>query len=95
MVGSSFVHSHACKNCKTVKTGGGVKCREMIESVIPHFIYSRHGWFVSSFIHMSAKNAKQFYALLEGHGEKGRDTYIYVTLCPRDGLVDIHYECAA
>ena len=47
--------------------------------VIPHSIYMksfRDGWFVISFIHMSAKNEKPLLALLEGHGENVRDTYV-------------------
>ena len=50
-------------------------CSGKLDSVIPHFNYSkifRDGWFVISFIHISVKNSKPLQALLEG----GRDTYV-------------------
>ena len=51
------------------------RCNEKFESLIPHFNYSkivRGGWFLISFIHVCAKNAKPLKLLLEGDRENGR-----------------------
>ena len=78
----NVVHSHACKNCKTINTLGGgnvgghiydrQRCSRNLESVIPHINYITiftDGWSVIWFIHMSVKNGKQLQAIWEGGGE--------------------------
>ena len=68
------------------------RCNGKIEGGIPHINYSkisRDGWFVTSFIHMSAKNAKPLQALLECGGEKGGDTYTCM-IAVRSACVSFH-----
>ena len=55
------------------------RCSYIRESVIPYLDYDKYfrdSWFVISFIYMSSKNAKSLQALLEGGGEKCRETYV-------------------
>ena len=61
------------------------ECRSTLNTKI-----LRDGWFVISFLRISVKKAKPLQALLEGGGEKGRDTCMIGKVAVRSECVPFH-----